>query len=157
MLRRRPPHRVNWSLHEAELQDQIGDGSLLELPSPVLAGPSRSGGSSYGNAGKVVEALVVARNNGPSGGACGCGDDQVMGTSGATAPAHGHHQRAMGSGTAEVVAQDRKTRDQLVEERSPRRAAFAGGDLDSDAEFGDRDRGDRGLVVVGNQSVEIDG
>ncbi len=46
--------------------------------------------------------------------------------------------------------------DDLVEERLSRLSAVAGGDLDTDSEFGDRDRRDGGLVVVSDQRIEVE-
>ncbi len=62
----------------------------------------------------------------------------------------------MGPGDVEVVVDDRQGADEIVEEGSAGLAPLSGGDLDADAEFGDRDRCDCGLVVVGDQRVEID-
>jgi len=56
----------------------------------------------------------------------------------------------------EVVADDRQAVDDVIEELAPRTSTLAGRELDSDAEFGDRDRCNGGLVVVTDQVVEIE-
>lgn len=59
-------------------------------------------------------------------------------------------------GDIDVVTEDRKAGHDVVEERSSGLAALAAGDLDTDAKFCDRDRGDGGLVVVGDERVEVE-
>ena len=62
----------------------------------------------------------------------------------------------MCSSDVEVVADNGYVVDDVVQERTSRLSAHAGGDLDPHSEFGDRDRSDRNLIIVGNQCVEVE-
>ena len=61
----------------------------------------------------------------------------------------------MSSGNVEVVADDFHCLDDVVEKGPSRLSAFAGCSLD--AELGDCDGGHGGLVIVGDQSIEVEG
>jgi hypothetical protein len=59
------------------------------------------------------------------------------------------------SSDVDVVADDGQCLDDVVEERLSRLSALARGDVDADAELGDRDGSNGGLVVVGDEFVEV--
>lgn len=61
----------------------------------------------------------------------------------------------MRSSDVDVVADDGQGLDDVVEERPSSLSALPGGDLDADAELGDRDRSNGGLVVVGDELVQV--
>ena len=108
------------------------------------------------DAGKIIETLPVRGDHRSAGRQCGSGDDEVVGPSRASGFADGDQQFGVHAGNCEVVADDRQAVDDVVEELAPRTSAFAGGDLDPHAEFGDGDRGNGGLVVVVDQVVQVE-
>lgn len=72
-----------------------------------------------------------------------------------TGLAHGDEQLGVRSSDLDVVADDRQRLDDVVEERLSRLSPLSGGDVDADAELGDRDGGNGGLVVVGDEFVQV--
>lgn len=79
-----------------------------------------------------------------------------MGTSLTAGCADCDQQFGVRASNCEVVADDRQAVDDVIEEPTPRTSTFAGRDPDPDAEFGDRDRGNGGLVVVIDQVVQVE-
>jgi hypothetical protein len=69
--------------------------------------------------------------------------------------AHGYEQLGVRSSDFDVVADNGQCLDDVVEERLSRLTALSGGGVDADAELGDRDGSNGGLVVVGNEFVQV--
>ncbi len=80
-----------------------------------------------------------------------------MGTARSAGLADRHEQLGVGTRHLQVVAGDWQRVDDVVQERPTRLSALAGGDLNAYAEFGYRDGRDGGLVVVGDQRVQVEG
>ena len=80
-----------------------------------------------------------------------------MSPTGSTGLSHRHEQLGVRARDFDVVADDRKRLDDVVEERLSRVPARTGGGFDADAELGDRDDCNGGLVVVGDQFVQVQG
>lgn len=79
-----------------------------------------------------------------------------MGAPRATALANGQEQPGVYPRHFEVVSQYRQAGHNVLEEGSPRLPSLSGGDLNPDAELGNRDCGDRRVVVIGDQAVEVE-
>ena len=106
---------------------------------------------------QVVEAEPFGRDDGSPGGDGRGGDDEIVGASRSTCCAYRHQELRMSSGNVEVVADDLHCPDDVVEKGPSRLSTFAGCSLDADPELGDCDGGHGGLVVVGDQSIEVEG
>ena len=100
---------------------------------------------------KAIESLRVRGDNDPAGRQCSGGDDEVVGASRATGFADRDQQLCVCASDGEVVADDGQIVDDVIEELAPRTSTFAGRDLDPDAELGDGDGCNGGLVVVSDQ------
>jgi hypothetical protein len=107
------------------------------------------------NAGQVVEAGPVRGDDDPASCERGGGDDEVVGATWSAGFAYGYEQLGVRSSDVDVVADDGQCLDDVVEERLSRLSALARGDVDADAELGDRDGSNGGLVVVGDEFVEV--
>ncbi len=79
-----------------------------------------------------------------------------MGATWSVGLAHGDEQLGVRSSDVDVVADDGQCLDDVVEERLSRLSALSGGGVDADAEFGDRDGSDGGLVVVEDELVRVE-
>ena len=106
--------------------------------------------------GQTVEAVAVGRDDGSPRGLRRCRDDQVVGTSRPATLANRDEQSGVHPGDVEVVAQDWKTRNHIIKECSTCLSTFAGGDVDANAEFSDRDCSNGGLVVIADQRFQIE-
>jgi hypothetical protein len=115
-----------------------------------------SGRPSNDDVRQVLEAAAVGRHHHSIGGECRCSDDQVVGAAGPTGLAYRDQQAGVGVGDVDVVAEDGKCVDEVIEERLACLPALAGCGFDADSELGDRDRGDGGLIVVGDQCIELE-
>jgi len=104
---------------------------------------------------EVAERRGVGRDDRAVGGPGGGGDDEVVSSSGDALATDGHEQGGVGGGDIEVVAQDRNSRDDVVHERLTPGAASSSRQLDADAQFGHRDRGDGDVILVRNEIVEV--
>ena len=115
-----------------------------------------SGRASDFDAGNIVEALAVGGDQRPAGRPCGRGDDEVMGALRAAGFEERDQQFGVDASNCQVIANDRQAVDDVIEKLAPRSSTFTGRDLDSYAELGDGDRGNRGLVVVIDQVVQVE-
>jgi len=79
-----------------------------------------------------------------------------MGATGPAGSAHCHQHGGVGESDLDVVADDGQRGEDVVEEGPTRLTPLAPRDLDADTQLGDGDGGDRRLVVVADQAVEID-
>ena len=65
-------------------------------------------------------------------------------------------QFGVDASNCQVIANDRQAVDDVIEKLAPRTSTFAGSDSDTYAELGDGDRGNRRLVVVIDQVVQVE-
>jgi hypothetical protein len=114
-----------------------------------------SGRSPDRNPGQVVEAGLVRGDDDPASRKCCGGDDEVVGAAWSAGFAHGYEQLGVRSSDVDVVADDGQCLDDVFEERLSRLSALSGGGVDTDAELGDRDGSNGGLVVVGDEFVQV--
>lgn len=124
---------------------------------PVPIGRSAlSAGCSYNDAGEVIEAGEIHSDDSSGGRQCRGGDDQIMRASWSAGAPDGCEQRGVGPSDVDVVRDDGEHLEQVLNERLPIQLSPSRCELDSDTELCCGDRGDRWLVVVGDQAIEID-
>ena len=108
------------------------------------------------DAGQAVETSSIGSDDNPAGSNGSGRDDEVVGAAPSARLADRHEELSVGPSDIEVIVDDRQRRDDVFEERATRLPALAGGNLYTDPELGDRDGSDRRLVIVGDQSVEVE-
>ena len=70
--------------------------------------------------------------------------------------ANGNKKTGVGACDVQVIRNDGKRSDDIIQEGLTSLSPFSGSDRDAHPELGNRDRGHSGLVVIGDQRVEVE-